>query len=66
VKKKTLATILVMAALAIAGSAWSFKDAPQSIPKRQASSGTVLIREWRGVSHRVTNTIQAQRECQDG
>ena len=23
-------------------------------PKRRASAGTVLIREWRGVSHRVT------------
>ena len=30
------------------------KDAPQYIPKRRASAGTVLIREWRGVSHRVT------------
>jgi Protein of unknown function (DUF2924) len=30
------------------------KDSPQSIPQRQTSSGTVLIREWRGVSHRVT------------
>jgi len=30
------------------------KDAPQSTPQRQASAGTVLIREWRGVSHRVT------------
>ena len=30
------------------------KDAPQSIPKRRASAGTVLIRQWRGVNHRVT------------
>jgi Protein of unknown function (DUF2924) len=30
------------------------KDAPQYIPHRRASAGTVLIREWRGVSHRVT------------
>lgn len=30
------------------------KDAPQYIPQRRASVGTVLIREWRGVSHRVT------------
>ena len=30
------------------------KDAPQYIPKRRASAGTVLIRQWRGVSHRVT------------
>jgi hypothetical protein len=30
------------------------KDAPQSILQRRASAGTVLIREWRGVSHRVT------------
>jgi hypothetical protein len=30
------------------------KDAPQSIPQRRASAGTVLIRQWRGVSHRVT------------
>jgi hypothetical protein len=29
-------------------------DAPQSMPKRRASAGTVLIRQWRGVSHRVT------------
>jgi Protein of unknown function (DUF2924) len=29
-------------------------DTPQSIPRRQASAGTVLIRQWRGVSHRVT------------
>jgi hypothetical protein len=27
---------------------------PQRIAKRRASAGTVLIREWRGVSHRVT------------
>ena len=26
----------------------------ERIPKRRASAGTVLIREWRGVSHRVT------------
>ena len=30
------------------------KDAPQHIPQGQAGVGTVLIREWRGVSHRVT------------
>ena len=30
------------------------KDTPQSIPRRRASAGTVLIREWRGISHRVT------------
>jgi Protein of unknown function (DUF2924) len=30
------------------------KDLPQSIPKRRASAGTVLIRQWQGVSHRVT------------
>jgi hypothetical protein len=30
------------------------KDAPQYIPQRRASTGTVLIREWGGVSHRVT------------
>jgi hypothetical protein len=30
------------------------KDAAQYIPQRRASAGTVLIREWRGVSHRVT------------
>jgi len=30
------------------------RDAPQSTPQRRASAGTVLIREWRGVSHRVT------------
>jgi Protein of unknown function (DUF2924) len=29
-------------------------DAPQSMPQRRASAGTVLIRQWRGVSHRVT------------
>ena len=29
-------------------------DAPQSMPQRRASAGTVLIHEWRGVSHRVT------------
>jgi hypothetical protein len=29
-------------------------DAPQSIPQRRPSAGTVLIRQWRGVSHRVT------------
>src|ERR1700722_2916588 len=28
--------------------------APEPTPKRRASAGTVLIREWRGVSHRVT------------
>jgi len=28
--------------------------APERIPKRGASAGTLLIREWRGVSHRVT------------
>jgi hypothetical protein len=26
----------------------------ERIPKRRANAGTVLIREWRGVSHRVT------------
>ena len=26
----------------------------EPIPKRRASAGTVLIREWRGLSHRVT------------
>ena len=26
----------------------------EPVPKRRASTGTVLIREWRGVSHRVT------------
>jgi hypothetical protein len=30
------------------------KDEPQFIPQRRASAGTVLIRQWRGVSHRVT------------
>jgi len=30
------------------------KDAPEYIPERRASAGTVLIRQWRGVSHRVT------------
>jgi len=30
------------------------KDTPLYMPKRRASAGTVLIREWRGVSHRVT------------
>ncbi len=30
------------------------KDAPLDIAKTRASAGTVLIREWRGVSHRVT------------
>jgi hypothetical protein len=30
------------------------KDAPRSSPQRRASAGTVLIRQWRGVSHRVT------------
>jgi hypothetical protein len=29
-------------------------DAPQFIPQRRASAGTMLIREWRGVRHRVT------------
>jgi hypothetical protein len=29
-------------------------DAPQSMQQRRASAGTVLIRQWRGVSHRVT------------
>ena len=28
--------------------------APERIPKRGASAGTLLIRQWRGVSHRVT------------
>jgi hypothetical protein len=32
----------------------SSKDAPRSSPQRRASAGTVLIRQWRGVSHRVT------------
>jgi Protein of unknown function (DUF2924) len=27
---------------------------PERIPKRRVSAGTLLIREWRGVSHRVT------------
>ena len=31
-----------------------FEAALEPIPKRRASAGTVLIREWRGVSHRVT------------
>jgi hypothetical protein len=30
------------------------EGAPERIPKRRASAGTLLIREWRGVSHRVT------------
>jgi Protein of unknown function (DUF2924) len=30
------------------------KDSLPYIPKRRASAGTVLIRQWRGVSHRVT------------
>ncbi len=30
------------------------KDASQYISQRRARAGTVLIREWRGVSHRVT------------
>jgi hypothetical protein len=30
------------------------KDAPRSIPQPRATAGTVLIRQWRGVSHRVT------------
>ncbi|MBF6567715.1 MAG: DUF2924 domain-containing protein [Candidatus Binataceae bacterium] len=30
------------------------KDAPLDIPKPRASARTVLIREWRGVTHRVT------------
>src|ERR1700693_6160693 len=30
------------------------KDPPRSIRQRRASAGTVLIRQWRGVSHRVT------------
>jgi hypothetical protein len=29
-------------------------DAAPRFPKRRASAGTLLIREWRGVSHRVT------------
>src|SRR5713101_7629273 len=28
--------------------------AQEHIPKRRASAGTVLLREWRGVRHRVT------------
>ncbi len=27
---------------------------PARVPKRRVSAGTVLIREWRGVTHRVT------------
>jgi Protein of unknown function (DUF2924) len=27
---------------------------PPRVPKRRVSAGTVLIREWRGVTHRVT------------
>ena len=30
------------------------KAASERIPKRRAGAGTVLIREWRGVHHRVT------------
>jgi hypothetical protein len=30
------------------------ETALEPIPKHRASAGTVLIREWRGVSHRVT------------
>jgi len=30
------------------------KGASERIPRRKASAGTVLIREWRGVSHRIT------------
>ena len=30
------------------------KDAPRSFPQPRATAGTVLIRQWRGVSHRVT------------
>ena len=30
------------------------KDAPRSISQPLATAGTVLIRQWRGVSHRVT------------
>ncbi len=30
------------------------KDSPLDIQKPRASAGTVLIREWRGVRHRVT------------
>ena len=29
-------------------------DAPRTVPQRRARTGTVLIREWGGVSHRVT------------
>jgi hypothetical protein len=29
------------------------KDAPRSMPQRRATAGSVLIRQWRGVSHRV-------------
>jgi hypothetical protein len=29
-------------------------DAPQSMPQLRATAGTVLIRQWRGVSYRVT------------
>jgi hypothetical protein len=32
----------------------SSKDAPRSSPQRRASAGTVLIRQWHGVSPRVT------------
>jgi Protein of unknown function (DUF2924) len=28
--------------------------APERIPKRRASAGTLLVREWRGISHRGT------------
>jgi len=31
-----------------------FEKALEPAPKRRASAGTVLIREWRGISHRVT------------
>ena len=30
------------------------KEAPRSIPQLRATAGTVLIRQWRGASHRVT------------
>jgi hypothetical protein len=30
------------------------KDAPRFIPQPRATAGTVLIRQWRNVSHRVT------------
>jgi Protein of unknown function (DUF2924) len=30
------------------------QESGEYIPHRRASAGTVLIREWRGVSHRVT------------